>query len=330
MQKVTLAKIAEISGFSLATVSYVISGRKQFPEETIGAIKKVADELGYPFGQIHKNPKMIGLCFILQEPTFREDIYFLDMMEGVLDACAAQGYQMMLSKILVDDDASYESFTKLLAIVQGIVLCNPRQNHRYEEDILKRKIPYVVLGTTENQDTSFTVDVDMIAAGYQCTDYLIRKGRRNIYFINLNEHMLQSKQRLEGFQLAMKSNGLAWKDSYHTFLPAAMEDSFRVVSSLLKSSQEIDAIVTSNEIQAHGTMKALLDYEIAVPNKVAVISMGGTVLSQLGKPQVTTMDFNPHKNGYEAAKLLFDILHKKRLQDFHLILPGTLVKRGST
>jgi LacI family transcriptional regulator len=322
--------VAEKSGFSLATVSYVISGRKQFPLETVDAIRKVANDLGYPFGQSRNALPLIGLCFILQESTFHEDIYFLEMMEGVLDCCTKNGYRMILSKIFVDDSISSESYEGLLDAVQGVVLCNPRQDHRFEEDIIKRKLPYVVLGTTENSETSFNVDVDMKAAGYQCTDYLLKEGRRNIFFINLNEHMLQSKQRLEGFRFGMASNGIAWNDKKHVFLPATMEDSYRIVSSLLEGPQEYDAIVTSNEIQGHGTLKALLDHAIAVPQDIAVLSMGGTVLSQLGRPQLTTMDFDPHKNGYEAANLLFEVLQKKRLSDFHLILPGTLIKRDST
>jgi DNA-binding LacI/PurR family transcriptional regulator len=330
MNRPTLSQIAEKTGFSLATVSYVLSGRKQFPAATRETIRNAACELGYSFAGKANLPARIALCFILQEPTFHEDIYFLDMMEGVLDCCTENGFQMQLTKILVDDPHCGKSFGDMLDTVQGVVLCNPLQDHRFEDDIAGRGIPYVVLGTTGNDQTPFNVDVDMKAAGYQCTDFLLRNGRRHIFFINLNEHMWQSTQRREGFVLAMENNGLDWDETAHAFLPATMEDSYRVVSSMIEETESYDAIVTSNEIQAQGTMKALQEHGIPVPGKIALISMGGTVLSQLGTPQLTTMDFDPHKNGYEAARLLFDILQRKRLQNFHLVLPGTLIERGST
>jgi LacI family transcriptional regulator len=70
--------------------------------------------------------------------------------------------------------------------------------------------------------------------------------------------------------------------------------------------------------------------KIDIPSKLALFSMGGTMLGTLTAPTLTTIDFNPHKNGYEAARLLLDILDKKRIQPFHLILPGNLVERDST
>jgi len=54
------------------------------------------------------------------------------------------------------------------------------------------------------------------------------------------------------------------------------------------------------------------------------------MLGALTVPSITTIDFNPHKHGYEAANLLLDVLAKKRIQPFHLILPGNLVERDST
>jgi LacI family transcriptional regulator len=72
------------------------------------------------------------------------------------------------------------------------------------------------------------------------------------------------------------------------------------------------------------------ELKIPIPSKMEIISMGGTMMGAITVPSLTTIDFNPHKHGYEAARLLLDVLEKKRIQPFHLILPGTLVERDST
>ena len=109
-----------------------------------------------------------------------------------------------------------------------------------------------------------------------------------------------------------------------------MEASYEKTLELLAAGRKYTAIVTSNEIQAHGVIRALKEKKIAIPSKVAVLSMGGTVLSSIGYPQISTIDFDPHKMGYEAARLLCDVIAKKRLRVSEIVLPGNLVEREST
>jgi DNA-binding LacI/PurR family transcriptional regulator len=102
------------------------------------------------------------------------------------------------------------------------------------------------------------------------------------------------------------------------------------MNTLLDSGRKIDGIVTSNEIQAQGVITAVKEHNIAIPAKIGVLSMGGTILSTIGSPKITILDFNPFKQGYEAAKLLIDVMERKRLRPFNFILPGELVEREST
>jgi DNA-binding LacI/PurR family transcriptional regulator len=179
-------------------------------------------------------------------------------------------------------------------------------------------------------ESAFYVDVDMQGVGFQAADFFLGKGYKRILYINLPEFMLQSKQRREGFVLAYKKRGLQWSDSDHIFLPISAERCCEAVMERFLTAQPYQAIVTSNELQAQGVIRAMKELRIDIPGKLELSSMGGTLLGTLTVPTLTTIDFDSHKNGYEAAQMLLDILGKKRIVPFHLILPGHFVERGST
>jgi LacI family transcriptional regulator len=110
-----------------------------------------------------------------------------------------------------------------------------------------------------------------------------------------------------------------------------MDASEALMASVLgRATHFTDAVVTSNEIQARGAIKALQERQIAIPQQMAVVSMGGSSLSVIGNPKLTTIDFSPRKIGHESAKMLIEVIEKKRIRASHLIIPGKLIEREST
>jgi DNA-binding LacI/PurR family transcriptional regulator len=102
------------------------------------------------------------------------------------------------------------------------------------------------------------------------------------------------------------------------------------VKRLLGENRRYTAVVTANEVIAQAVVRAARELRIDIPGKLEILSMGGTLLGTSTVPSLTIIDFNSHRHGYEAAKLLLEILHRKRVTPFHMMLPGTLVERGST
>jgi DNA-binding LacI/PurR family transcriptional regulator len=89
------------------------------------------------------------------------------------------------------------------------------------------------------------------------------------------------------------------------------------------------AVVTSNEIQAWGAIKTFQELQINIPQEMAIVSMGGSSLSGIGYPNLTTIDFSPRKIGRESAKMLIEVIERKRIRPSQLIVPGKLIERKS-
>ncbi|MDR2922114.1 MAG: LacI family transcriptional regulator [Treponema sp.] len=336
MKNATLADVAAYAGVSPAAVSYYFKKTKKLSRNLEQKLEEGARILRYtPIHSPNKPEpapqiKQVNMCVIVENNDVRDDIYIFSMMNGVMDCLAEHEYQLSFNRLIVGDHKSRELFISGLDHSAGVILCNNRKGHCLEDEIKERQIPYVLLGSPEKAESDFYVDVDTQGVGFQATEHLLSREHRRILFLNLSEDMLQSQQRREGFIFAHKQRGLEFNDADHVFAPISAEICCQIVKDYFKKDSAYTAVLTSNEIQAQGVIRALKELKMPVPSKVALISMGGTMLGALTVPSLTTIDFNPHKHGYEAARLLVDVLTKKRIQPFHLILPGNLVERNST
>ncbi|MDR2303076.1 MAG: LacI family transcriptional regulator [Treponema sp.] len=333
MKQATLADIAASAGVSPATVSYYFSGRKKISAPVAEKIAEAAKKLNYtPLHAAFRGgaKKIVNMCVSMENGDLSDNIYYLGLMNGIMDCLAEDGYQLMFSRLVYGDAESHSHFLKSMEMADGIILCNPRKDHRFEDEFQERNIPFVILGASEKTGSVFYVDVDMRGIGFQGADFFLARGHRRILYLNMPETMTQSQHRLDGFRMAYTRHGLVFNEEDHFYAPAGMEEAFELVKRLLGENRRYTAVVTANEVLAQGVIRAARNLRIDIPGKLEILSMGGTVLGICTVPSLTIIDFNSHRHGYEAAKLLLEILHRKRVTPFHMILPGSLVERGST
>jgi len=334
LKQVTLSDVATYAGVSPAAASYYFRGKKRLSQARERKLEEAAAVLNYTPINIRSTPendrstRLVNMFITIENEDDHDDIYFFCLINGALGCLNDNGYQLTINRLVEGDQASKETFFSGLRYTEGAILCNPRKDHRIEDELQKRKIPYVVIGS--QTEAAFYVDVDMQGVGFQAAEYLLGKGHRRIFFLNLAESMLQSQQRHAGFVLAYKQRGMDFNEADHVYTSVSADICSRLMTRLFSEGKVYTAVVTSNEIQAQGVIKAMKELKIDIPSKLALFSMGGTMLGTLTTPTLTTIDFDPYKNGYEAARLLLDVLGRKRIQPFHLILPGNLVERGST
>jgi LacI family transcriptional regulator len=332
-----LADVAKYAGVTSAAASYYFRGKKKLSRELESKLAEAAALYNYKpmhirsISEANSNIQLINMCCIVENKSAVNDISYFSMMNGVLDYLLEHNHQLIMNYLIEGDQASNDRFLSSIGLVRGVILSNPCADHRIEDELKKRKIPYVVHGTPEKAESSYYVDIDIQGAGFQAANFLLEKGHRHILYLNFPESMLQSQHRHDGFVLAYKQHGLNFIESDHIYTSFSADICCQVAKQLLAEPKKYTAVVTSSEIQAQGVIKAAKELNIKIPSKLSIVTMGGaTMLGALTTPPLTTIDFRLHETGYEAARLLLDILDKKRIQPFHFILPGNLIERGST
>jgi DNA-binding LacI/PurR family transcriptional regulator len=110
---------------------------------------------------------------------------------------------------------------------------------------------------------------------------------------------------------------------------AAFEGARRTVHALLRSPKKPDAIVLGAERFVPGTMRAILDARLAVPDDLLVAVAVDGNHARSSTPPLTAVDLQPEEQAFAAAKLLWSRLDGDAPRG-QWIVPGVLKVRAST
>jgi LacI family transcriptional regulator len=334
MSKPTLDEIAQRVGVSKSTVSYALSGKRKVSEEVSAEIQRAIEELNYTPGLRNnyrrQSTKIIGLFIPVLETKLSDDFFYYPVIEGVVDFINTKGYRLLLNRVTADMDKNSQLSFNAVQGLDGIILMNPSTDNDSLKFIRGEGLPFVVIGTPKEEEDIYYVDIDLVSAAYQAAHFLIHKGHEKIFIINTPKEFIQSSQRLEGFRHAYEKNGLKLRSEYLAYARVSMEEGYLICKKLLNDKLDFSAIITPNEIVARGVLDALKESRVSVPEKVSVVGMGYSKIADLSSPKITSIDFSPYAMGYEAAKMLIEVITKKRMRPSHLILPSRLIERETT
>lgn len=105
---------------------------------------------------------------------------------------------------------------------------------------------------------------------------------------------------------------------------------FRFVDQLLEQSKRPTAVFVANDLAAVGALRVLRDRGLEVPGDVSVVGYDNVSIAGLDHVDLTTIEQPRREMGAEAVRLLLDRIDGGRGQSHHVVIPPTLVVRGST
>jgi LacI family transcriptional regulator len=200
------------------------------------------------------------------------------------------------------------------------------------QDLREKHIPFVFVDRFVPGIEADIVSADNVTAAYQATQHLILKGHRRIVYIYAPHRMnTAQRERLDGYQAALKEAGLPFLpfetkqriERSHEGLFAARE----LLSS--EMGDGVTAILAATDNTAMGVLRTLHDLGRRVPEEIAIISFGGTFTADFLQPPLTTMTLPMRELGRQAANQLLERIVGDTSPFEHRILPTELVVRSS-
>lgn len=171
------------------------------------------------------------------------------------------------------------------------------------------------------------VSIDNVTAGEALATHLMERGARNIRFLMRANWVENVRNRARGVRNEVLAKGLRW--SSKSIIMADPADA-SVVAKLMKSSPRPDAFVCENDVIAAGLMKTLGSLGYKVPDDVLIAGFDDVRVARLSSPGITTI----HQPCEGIARAAFDRLvarmSDRTIMSAHILLPYTLVVRGST
>ncbi len=163
------------------------------------------------------------------------------------------------------------------------------------------------------------------------TEFLLRKGRKNLGMISTVDYVSVGRMRTQGFCQALQQRGMECQDKQILKIEDADNCDAAIENFLEKNN--FDAVLAVNELFAVTASKILQRRGKKIPDDVAIIAFTDGLISKYASPTLTTIGQKGEEMGGIAAAKLIERLENKMLEtDSYetVIVKTSLVEREST
>lgn len=266
-------------------------------------------------------------------------IFFPNVLKGIETAAKKAGYKVNFLSSDFDFATERESVEYLKAsYVDGIIIdscCRAEGLAKWAGELAESggEAPFHVVSMEQVMDSSkiSSVLVDYEKLSGMATAHLIGQGKRDILYIKVGKELRHGQERYQGYLSALAEQGLPFREELVLEADFSALSAYHATKLALEKGLRFDAVQTTNDQMAIGSLKALKEAGISVPGQVAIAGCDNIFPSTLVSPQITTIDLPKYEMGYTAFEEL------KRLMDGEgkasprsVILEAKLVVRQST
>lgn len=317
-KRVTASDVASCAGVSPATVSIVLSERRDIsiPESTRDRVKQCAAKLGYlpsrlGEGFLHGHSKLVGL--LLLSSSY---LPLLDCAAGIQDALAQADYMpLILSSYWLQGNLQRTSesggcggpelpdLDRLLGYqVEGVLYFSTDTAHTAAciKELGKRKIPLVALGDTGiSSSETDVVGSDNTATGRIAAEHLMEAGCTSFVCGRAPIMLPHDSIVCASFTERLKAAGHTCRE-----LVVDGKNPDALKKQLLQIAKPPAGLLASNDEIAPSVLRAALSLGWVLPHDFAVVAVGQTELSQNNILPISTVNRNSYTTGLKAAELL--------------------------
>ena len=149
--------------------------------------------------------------------------------------------------------------------VDGLIFLYAQENDPLVQLVVDEQFPFLILGKSLSPFIPL-VDNDNIQAGFDATEYFIKKGCSRIAFISGTKKLFVTQDRLTGYEQALQEHNLPL-DSHRTFFADEFleEKGYNFSKQLFKHDPQTDAIITTDSLLAEGVCNYLNEHQLDVP-----------------------------------------------------------------
>lgn len=341
IRRVTLAEVAALAAVSQATASQVLNNRENCwaSEATRKRVFDAADKLGYrpniaARGLRHGQTRVMGLVTTGLFIGVRRS-----RINGFEDAAAAAGYGVMVNLHMNSPEEEDEYIRRQIdRQVDGLAIYpSETGTHKELRRLAAQGFPVVTFDGAGRLDFPCDdVSPDYEQAGQLQAEHILKLGRRRICIASTQPSAWINRIRDAAVERTMREAGaeapvyLQVPYSAAEELPPVEAIEEPVREFVIRHAGRFDAVVAFDSI-AVTVIRILLEQGVRVPDDVAVISAGNTILSSFSILPLTGVDIRNEQIGRQAFGLMMERRGEHpREQVRHVIVQPELVVREST
>lgn len=332
---VTIKDVAALAGVSTSTVSRTCKDHPSISRETKEKVRRAMAELGYepniPNTSQNQPSQLVSIILPPSSRDVYENPFYLETVRGISQFCNDREY--ISTVVTGKDDGEVLQAVRTLAKDErmgGFIVLYSRQDDAVIDYLYNEGLLYVLIGKAKKYaNQTVYVDNDNLLAGQEAAEYLYSLGHRRIAYVGSEYVMYFSADRKEGYQNALRKNGLTLNPDDCIEINALSADEIGRFHKLLERRERPTAVVASDDILAVALMQTCIRMGLSVPEDLSVVSFNNSLFARMTSPQLTSIDVNARQLGMEAASQLISHIENPNLLATKIIVPHSMIVRGS-
>ena len=268
---VTIKDVAKAAGVSPSTVTRVIQNKSTISDETKKRVRKAMKELNYhpnlnARSLVSSYTQVIGLVLPDDSDVFYQNPFFPSVLRGIAQVASENHYAIQIATGK-DEKERLNAISQMVygKRVDGLIFLYAQENDPLVQLVVDEQFPFLILGKSLSPFIPL-VDNDNIQAGFDATEYFIKKGCSRIAFIGGTKKLFVTQDRLTGYEQALQEHNLPL-DNHRTFFADEFleEKGYNFSKQLFKYDSQTDAIITTDSLLAEGVCNYLNEHQLDVP-----------------------------------------------------------------
>lgn len=297
--RVTIRDVAKAAGVSVATASNVMNNPEIVHPRTRALVREAAEKLHYV-------PNLNGRRLRARETrtlglfvNAMRGEYYSTMADSMHLECSRNGYDLQIC--LVDDA---ESVLKKLQehSMDAAVVGFDEVNEETADQMRAVDCPVVFIGMERKSARETSIHFESRQHGLAAADYLVGLGKKSFLHVYGRAENYDSDMRRDGFLEGLRKHGFDPADVPIVTGGLERASAYREMRRYLQEGKPLpEAIFAANDLSAIGTMAALREAGIRVPEDVSIMGCDDIMLCAYVSPTLTTIRTHFQKTGAMAA-----------------------------
>lgn len=338
MRGVGIRDVAKLAGVSVTTVSHVLNDTPQMrvASETRARVREAAKSLGYGPNRAARalRTNRSGLIGLLSEEIATTP-HAGRIILGAQDAARDHDLTLVIVNAERESGDSHTADVQTLIDRQvEAVLYATMYHRRVSLPPNMRGLPAVLIDSTDRAGLVPAVVPDEVGGAVAAVSHLVGAGHRRIGFLNNDDDVPATHERLVGFRQVLTEHCIPIDESLIVQAPSETLPGYALAREVLARPDRPTALFCYNDRMAMGAYRAATELGLEIPRDLSIVGFDNQELIAANLfPGLTTVALPHYEMGAWAVDTLVHLLRGeaeyKLLAHMPTRLDCPLIIRGS-
>ena len=171
-----------------------------------------------------------------------------------------------------------------------------------------------------------------VSGAFSAVSALVNEGHEDIAIISGPMSSIPGRERFFGYENALRSNSIQVKNDLVFYGDFSLESGYEITKEILNLKQRPTAIFAANNMMATGSVKALMEEGLSIPDDISFICFDDVEMFDIMNMNISTVSRPTEAMGEVAGEMLFELIEStpiEQTQIKEIVLKTELILRGS-